>query len=90
MMRVPLTAFGLACLAAACAVWSVALLYEGLEGGGKLLIDWMVARWSGEQIDALMHYAGPLSLFLCAFSLILAFRASLHSKKRYPLPPLFL
>ena len=85
MMRVRLTAFGLACLAAACAVWSVALLYEGLLNGGKLLIDWIIARWSVEQIDAFMHYSGPLSLFLFAFSLVLAFFAiwaSLHSKKR--------
>lgn len=85
MMRVRLAAFVLACLAAAGAVWSAVFFYEGFLRGLDLLAAWIAARWSDEQIEAFMQYSVPLSLFLSAFSLILAFWAiwaSLHSKKR--------
>lgn len=82
MLRVRPTIFALACLASACAIFAGILLNEGLLEGGKMLANWVATLWSGQQIEAAMQYAMPVSLALIALSLALIFTSTLSAKKQ--------
>ena len=63
-------------------MFAALLLHEGLLKGGDLLVDWILTRWSGQQIDAAMEYVFPLSLVSLALSLALTFASKVNAKKR--------
>ena len=80
--RTQTKALALAVVCGTCAIFAAFWLHAGLLGGTVLLADVVKTNWSGEQLDAFMQYAGPLSLILVALSLALMFGSSLHAKQQ--------
>lgn len=73
MLRSRLTILVLACLAGACTVLAGVLLSAGLLRGGDALVDWIVTRWSAQQIEAALQFVEPVSLTMLVIGLALIF-----------------
>jgi hypothetical protein len=80
MTRIRTMAFALAAVCGACAIFAAFWLHAGLLEGAVLLADAVKTNWSGEQLEAVTQYAGPLSLILVGLSLALMFGSSRHAK----------
>jgi hypothetical protein len=80
MTRTRTMASAFAAVCGACAIFAAFWLHAGLLEGAVLLADAAKTNWSGEQLEAVMQYAGPLSLILVGLSLALMFGSSRHAK----------
>lgn len=69
--RIRIMALALAVSGGTCAVFAAFFLYAGFLGSADMLAEFIKTKLSGEQIKAIMLYAGPLSLILIALSLAL-------------------
>ena len=82
MTRTQTKALVLAVVCGTCAIFAAFWLHAGLLGGAVLLANAVKTNWSGEQLEAFMQYAGPLSLIIVALSLAMMVGASRHAKKQ--------
>lgn len=82
MTRTQTKALALSVVCGTCAIFAAFWIHAGLLGGAVLLADAVKTNWSGEQLEAFMQYAGPLSLILVALSLAMMFGSSRHAKQQ--------
>ncbi len=80
MTRTRTMAFALAAVCGACAIFAAFWLHAGLMEGAVSLANAVKKNWSGEQLETIFQYAGPLSLILVGLSLALMSWSSRHAK----------